>query len=257
MEPSNDPSDARAAWNQVSARYQERQAIPTHSAHYGPWAPTEEELRLLGDVRGLRILEIGCGGGQTSIALARAGAVVAGLDLSDAQLALARRLAAEAGVRVAFQQGRADDLSAYASAAWDLVFSAYAFPYVEQMPRALAECARVLVPGGRLVFCQDHPLRACFFDAADEEDTVYPSRNYFDRSPMRWHFADTGVAMVSYHRTLADWIGLLAEAGFTLRRLLEPEPPTGQLDDVWPADGALAPLRLLPQAIIFVAERSR
>ncbi|MBK8799296.1 MAG: hypothetical protein IPM07_24675 [Anaerolineales bacterium] len=44
--------DMRTAWNQVAAHYQRRHAIPTDSAHYGPWAPLENELRLLGDVSG-------------------------------------------------------------------------------------------------------------------------------------------------------------------------------------------------------------
>ena len=75
------PIQMRRAWNQVSAHYQRRHAIPTNSAHYGPWAPLENELRLLGDVRGRRILEVGCGGGQCSIAFAKQGALAAGLAL--------------------------------------------------------------------------------------------------------------------------------------------------------------------------------
>ena len=122
-----------------------------------PQARDENHLRLLGDVRGLRILEVGCGGGQCSIAFARQGAISAGVDLSDAQLDFARKLALDHGVEVHFQQGSAEDLSAYASNAWDVVFSAYAFQYVEQIEKALQECARVLAPGGRLVISRQSP----------------------------------------------------------------------------------------------------
>ncbi len=88
--------DMRAAWNRTSAGYQRLHQIPTDAAHYGPWAPDESELRLLGDVRGKRILEIGCGGGQCSIAFARQGAIAVGIDLSDEQLAFASQLAQSA-----------------------------------------------------------------------------------------------------------------------------------------------------------------
>ena len=88
--------DMRAAWNRTSAGYQRLHQISTDAAHYGPWAPDESELRLLGDVRDKRILEIGCGGGQCSIAFARQGAIAVGIDLSDEQLAFASELAQSA-----------------------------------------------------------------------------------------------------------------------------------------------------------------
>lgn len=245
----------RAAWDSISGWYQARHAIPTESAHYGPWAPPENELRLLGDVQGLRILEVGCGGGQCSIAFARQGAVCAGIDLSDAQLRFARDLAQANAVDVRFEQGSADDLSAFDSGAWDVVFSAYAFQYVEKLREALHECARVLTSGGRLVISLDHPFRDCFFDETDDDLTVYASRSYFDPSPMRWTFGETGVAMVSYHRTVAQWVSMLGEAGFTLQQLLEPAPPEEMLDEIWPMDDALSALRHIPVTIIFVAQK--
>lgn len=248
--------DMRAAWNQAAPDYQRRRVSATDSAHYGPWAPLEDELQLLGDVRGRRILEIGCGGGQCSIAFAKQGAIVAGLDLSDAQLDHARTLATAEEVAVEFVQGAAEDLHHFADGAWDIVFSVYAFQYVADMPRCLAECARVLRPEGRLVFSLDHPFRDCFFDAAERELTLYPARSYFDASPMTWRFADSGVWMHSYHHTLAAWIEMLTAAGFRLLRLLEPAPPTELLDEVWPDDDPLSALRHIPPTVIFMAARA-
>jgi ubiquinone/menaquinone biosynthesis C-methylase UbiE len=249
--------DLRAAWNRVSGDYQAAHAIPSHSAHYGPWAPLENELRLLGDVRGLRILEVGCGGGQCSVAFAKQGALVAGIDLSDEQLAFARRLAEREGVAVEFFQGSAVNLGVFASGAWDVVFSAYAFQYVREMPRCLAECSRVLRPGGRLVFSLDHPFRDCFLDAEEDTMSIVPSRSYFDNSPQRWSWtlARASVPMESYHFTIAQWVEMLAGAGFRLVRLLEPAPPAEMVEEIWPADDALAALGLIPQTVIFVAEK--
>ncbi len=158
----------RTAWNANSETYQSLHEIGTDSAHYGPWAPLENELRLLGDVRGLHILEAGCGGGQCCIAFAKQGATVTGVDLSDDQIEFARKLAAREQVDVAFAQGDITDLSAYKSDAWDVVFSVYTLQYVAEIQQCLHECARLLKPGGRLVFSLDHPFRDCFHD--DEED---------------------------------------------------------------------------------------
>src|SRR5262245_54401404 len=104
--------DLRTSWNRLAGDYQRAHPIRTDAAHYGVAAPEEDELRLLGDVAGKRILELGCGGGQCSIAFAREGARCVGVDLSDAQVEHARELAAAhssqiavAGGAVEFHQG--------------------------------------------------------------------------------------------------------------------------------------------------------
>ncbi len=246
--------DMRAAWNRTSAGYQQLHQIPVDSAHYGPWAPTENELRLLGDVRGKRILELGCGGGQCSIAFALQGATSTGIDLSDEQLEFARRLAVQSGVQVNFHQGDAADLSRFEDASFDAVFSAYAFGYVQDMAHCLAETARVLSPGGLLVFSLDHPFRDCFWDEETDEESLTPARSYFLRDPSDWQFSTSGEWMRSYHRTIGDWTDLLREAGLQLQRILEPEPAlTPEEENTWSESYDLETARLIPQTIIFVA----
>lgn len=249
-------TDLRNSWNRVAAHYQALHRHSTASAHYGPWAPNEEELRLLGDVGGSRILELGCGGGECCIAFARQGAQVTGLDWSEGQLDYARSRARQAQLAIQFVQGDAADLRQFAGASWEIVFSTYTFQYLTDLPKTLQECARVLVAGGRLVFSLDHPLRDCFFDATEHELSVYPARSYFDSSPLVWRFANPGVWMHTHHHTVGEWIDLLGQAGFRLQRLLEPVPPRELLDALWPEDDARAPLRCLPQTIIFVAAKS-
>lgn len=253
---SRRPIDMRAAWNRTSAAYQARHRIPVDTAHYGPWMPTERELRLLGDVAGRRILELGCGGGQCSIAFARQGATAVGLDLSDEQLAFARRLARQHGVSVDFLQGDAADLDRFADASFDVVFSAYALQYVEAIERCLAGVARVLAPGGLLVFSLDHPFRAVFWDEEEDEDSVVATRSYWRRGAMEWQFGGSGEWMRSFHRTVGDWVDLLAAAGLAVRRILEPEPQlTPEEELAWRDSYTLELVRLVPHTIIFVADR--
>ncbi len=249
--------DMRGAWNRTSAGYQELHQIPTDSAHYGPWAPTEAELGLLGEVRGRRILELGCGGGQCSITFARQGAEAVGIDLSDEQLAFARRLAAAEGVAVSFVQGDASDLGRWDDGAFDIVFSSYALHYVPDVERCLREVSRVLVPGGRLVFSLDHPFWNCFFDEEEDEDSLTPARSYFRRGAMEWQFRTGGEWMRSFHRTVGDWVDALHGAGLQVERVLEPEPVLGPEEESrWGDDYELMMARLVPQTVIFVARKA-
>ena len=265
--------DMRAAWTRTSAGYQRLHQIPTDAAHYGPWAPDESELRLLGDVRGKRILEIGCGGGQCSIAFARQGAIAVGIDLSDEQLAFARQLAqsvlapgvandSDALVLPTFLQGDASDLSRFTDGSFDLVFSAYALQYVPHIEACLAEVSRVLrradmaagVPGRQFVFSLDHPFRDCFWDDDNGEESLQPLRSYFTRGAMDWQFGSSGEWMRSYHRTIGDWIALLHDANLQVERILEPEPVlTAEEQASWSESYDLEAAKLIPQTIIFVA----
>jgi len=248
--------DMRAAWNHISLGYQTEHQIAVDAAHYGPFLPSETELGLLGDVAGQRILELGCGGGQCSIAFARQGALAAGVDLSDEQIAFARRLAAQHGVSVDFRQGDAADLSGFVNASFDIVFSAYALHYVPTIERCLAEAARVLIPGGRLVFSLDHPLREVFWDEEADEDSLLAVRSYWRRGPMDWEWTGCQARMRSFHRTLGDWVDLLRDAGFQVQRILEPEPQLDNAETIsWSGTYDLEIVRLIPQTVIFVARK--
>ena len=259
--------DMRAAWNRTSAAYQRLHQIPTDAAHYGPWMPDENALRLLGDVRGRRILELGCGGGQCSIAFARQGALVVGVDLSDEQLDFARHLAEqEAGdfAPPAFLQGEASDLSRFADQSFDVVFSAYALHYVPQIETCLAEVSRVLrnhergegLSGGQLVFSLDHPFRDCFWDDESGEDSLQPMRSYFTRGPMEWQFESGGEWMRSFHRTIGDWVTLLRDANLPVERILEPSPVlSAEEQSSWAESYDLETAQLIPQTIIFTARK--
>src|SRR5438445_8830829 len=127
------PTDNAAAWDRHSAGYQAGAQLPTDVAHYGPDIGTEAELRLLGDLKGKRVLELGCGGGQCSIAFARQGATAIGVDFSAEQLAFARRLVEREGVKVELRQGDVADLAFLRADSIDLAFSAYAFGFVEAL----------------------------------------------------------------------------------------------------------------------------
>jgi SAM-dependent methyltransferase len=246
--------DIRHKWNQVSPYYQAEHNIPTAFIHWGPHCPNEDALHLLGEVKGKKTLEIGCGGGQNTIALAKRGAIATGVDLSDAQVEFARELARKEGVEATFLQSNAEDLAAIADASHDLALSAFAFQFVEHMDRCCAEVARVLRPGGLFVFSVNHP----FFYCVAESGEMKIEFSYFDQ--VYWYdWEQDGLTsrprMTEYQRTVSEWHGLLRAAGLEVLAILEPQPvETGSGFD-WGGGYAPERQRMVPATIIWKARK--
>ncbi len=221
-------------WDRYADEYQ-----ATHGAFLGDvgfvWGPeglSEADAGVLGEVAGRDVLEVGSGAGQCSRWVRARGGRAIGLDLSFRQLQHARRIDDETGVRVPSVLGTATALP-FANASFDVVFSSFgALQFVHEIDVAVAETARVLRPGGRFAFSITHPTRWMFSDDPTEAGLV-ASQSYWDRTPYVEVDDATGlVTYVEHHRTLGDWVSLLAGAGFAITALLEPEWPAGH-DRVW------------------------
>lgn len=215
-------SDLVAAWDRFSAEYQRNAGLPTDVAHYGPDIPTEADLRLLGNLKGKRVLELGCGAAQCSIAFAKAGATAIGVDFSAEQLAHARRLCEQEEVKVDLRLGDMADLAFLRADSVDVAFSAYAFDYVEDLGRVFRQVHRVLKVGAPMVFSLTHPA---YFVADENTAPPVPVRSYFDRSPERFEWG--GVDFTAYPHTFANLYMGLVRASYRVDLVLEPEPVPG------------------------------
>ncbi|WP_136519865.1 class I SAM-dependent methyltransferase [Cellulomonas telluris] len=218
------------------------------------WCPEglrESQARLLGDVAGAHVLEVGAGAAQGTRWLASvAGARAVATDVSHGMLAAGAADERAHGVRVPLVQADARALP-FADATFDAAFTAFgALPFVPDAHRVHAEVARVLRPGGRWVFSVTHPVRWAFPDDPGPGGLT-ATRSYFDRRPYVEQAADGRVLYAEYHRTLGDHVADVVGAGFVLDRLVEPQWPEGH-DRVW---GGWGPLRgaLLPGTAILVA----
>ncbi len=216
------PADNTAAWDQAAAAYLAGAQLPTDVAHYGPDIGTEADFRLLGDLKGKRVLELGCGAAQNSIAFAKQGAIAIGVDQSSEMLAAARRRSDQEEVKVELRQGDVADLAFMRADSVDLVFSAYAFGYVDDLNRVFRQVHRVLRVGAPLVFSLPHPAYHLLDDDHPEQPLLV-RRSYFDREP--YDFEWFGTTFTQYHHTLADLHTALVRASFSVDTLLEP-PPT-------------------------------
>jgi SAM-dependent methyltransferase len=219
------------------------------------WCPEgvdEAEARLLGEVRGRRVLEVGCGAAQCARWLVTQGAEVVAFDLSHRQLRHSRRIDEDTGVRVPVVQADAESLP-FAGSSFDVACSAFgALPFVADPLAVFREVRRVLRPGGRFVFSVSHPVRWAFPDDPGPRGLT-SDRSYFDRSAYVEHDEDGIVTYVEHHRTMADWVNLVVGAGLAVAGLLEPEWPAGH-ERVW---GGWSPLRgsHLPGTAIFTCVR--
>ncbi|WP_242454778.1 class I SAM-dependent methyltransferase [Bailinhaonella thermotolerans] len=219
------------------------------------WCPEgldEADARLLGDVRGKRVLEIGCGAGQCARWLVTQGARAVGVDLSYRQLQHSRRIDLDTGLRLPVAAADARALP-FADESFDAVCSAYgAIPFVADSAAVMREAARVLRPGGLFVFSVTHPIRWSFPDDPGPHGLT-ATRPYFDRTPYVEFDEDGEPAYAEHHRTLGDRVAELTAAGLVLTALTEPEWPEGH-DRVW---GAWSPLRgrLIPGTAIFSARK--
>jgi ubiquinone/menaquinone biosynthesis C-methylase UbiE len=109
----------------------------------------EALFALLPGLQGRRVLEVGCGTGNISLALARRGARLVGLDLSFPMLALAHHKARREGLPLTFIRGAAGSLP-FAAARFHGVISILALDFIPDRAAALGEMVRVLRPGGFL-----------------------------------------------------------------------------------------------------------
>lgn len=244
----------RGWWDHDADDYQAE-----HGAFLGEvdfrWCPEglrEADVRLLGELAGRRVLEVGCGAAACARWLATQGAHPVAFDLSAGMLRHAARAAHASGVPVPLVQADALALP-FAGASFDIACTAFgAIPFVDDSAALMAEVHRVLRPGGRWVFSVTHPMRWVFLDDPGEGGLT-AVHSYFDRSPYVEQ-DDRGVASyVEQHRTLGDRIRELVGAGFRLLDLVEPEWPAGHRE-TW---GQWSPLRgrLFPGTAIFVAEK--
>ncbi len=211
----------RAFLDADAQAYQDRHgdALASIPMAWGVWRVPETEVGALGDVRGLDVLEVGCGAGQWSVALAGIGARATGLDLSAAQLAYARERARTAGASVRLVLADAERVP-LRDASFDIVFADHgAFSFCDP-DRSIPEAARLLRPGGRLTFCIGTALHALTWD---REAQVQSDRLHADWFGMRRF--DWGEGTVDFHLGYGEWIRLFRRHGFVVEDLFELQAP--------------------------------
>jgi SAM-dependent methyltransferase len=184
---------------------------------WGVWHVPESELRLLPDLDGIDVVELGCGTGYVSAWLARGGARPVGLDASGRQLATARMLQGEFGLRFPLIHGDAER-PPLRDASFDLAISEYGAAIWCDPYRWIPEAARLLRPGGRLVFLGHSYLSMLTFPDDDLPAGETLLRPHFGMHRFVWPDDGGGVEFAVPH---GEMIGLLHASGFEVEDLVE------------------------------------
>lgn len=206
--------DVRAWWEATSRWFQADLEHPIELR----WGRINPDEPILADVDGLDVLELGCGGGQCSIALATRGANVTGVDLSRAQLQYARDVLAQhdTGAPVSLVEGDITTLP-FTANRFDLVFNASVFQWVDDLDSVFQHVARVLRPDGRFVFSTPNP----YYDIIDPE-THRVEDSYYETGRQVETDTDLDLDMVTYRHSIGEIHTALTTAGFRVDRIIEP-----------------------------------
>ena len=214
----------------------------------GEWSAFQT---LLPNLRGKRLLDLGCGfGWHCRYARQQGARSVVGVDLSEQMLAHAIKTTNDPGVE--YQQSAIEDID-FSANAFDVVLSSLAIHYVEHFDLVCQKISQCLVANGTFVMSVEHPI----FTAHASQDWSYgpngekrhwPVDNYQHEGcrHTQWMVDD----VIKYHRTIETYVNTLIDSGFRILKLLEPTPSPEMLIDnpAW-ADECRRPMFLLVSAV--------
>ncbi len=218
----SDAAKNAASWADANRQYTDENAETNWALDeisWGIWGIDESQLNVLGDVVGLDVVELGCGTAYFSAWLAKKGARPVGVDITPAQLATARRMMEKVGIEFPLVEADAGE-TGLPDASFDLVLSEYGASIWVDPYRWIPEAARLLRPGGRLVFLRNSTL-VILCSTNDVPATTTLQRPMFGMHRFDWGDSEG----VEFHLPHGEWIDLLRANGFGIERLIEVQAP--------------------------------
>jgi SAM-dependent methyltransferase len=214
----------QADWTAAAAEYAAKGRIQwAGPVSWGIWAVPETQLQLLPDVEGRDVLELGCGTGYVSSWLVRRGARAVGLDPTWAQLQSARSFQAEFNIGFPIVAAAAE-ASPFQDESFDVIISEYGASIWSDPYLWIPEAARLLRPGGELIFLVNGTLLIlCEFDDGEIAATPEMKRDYFGMHRLDWPDEEG----IEFHLGYGDMIRLLRANAFEIEDLIEVRPPEG------------------------------
>ncbi|MCS6123969.1 class I SAM-dependent methyltransferase [Shewanella baltica] len=213
----------------------------------GEWQALRENLP---ELRGKRVLDLGCGyGWHCQYAAEQGAAAVVGIDISAKMLEKARELTTADNVR--YENTAIEDFES-PSGAFDVVLSSLTLHYVQDLDAVFAKVAEQLSAQGVFCYSVEHPVfTSCeqqnwHFDS-EGKIAHFPVDNYFKEGKRETSFL--GADVVKYHRTIESHFKALISAGFQVDALIEPMPPLEMINKMGWQDELRRPMMLILRAI--------
>ena len=226
-ELSADALRNREIWTQENAEYTGPKALDTwrqEEIRWGVFQVPESEVGALPEVAGKDVVELGCGTAYFSAWLARRGARPVGVDVTPAQLATARQCQQELGIEFPLVEASAEDVP-LPDASFDLALSEYGASIWCEPDRWVAEAARLLRPGGDLVFLVNSTLAIlCSPDEGKVAEQL--QRPQFGMHRFVWPPDEE----INFYIPHGEWIRVLTQRGFEVVALHELQAPAEAMD---------------------------
>lgn len=188
---------------------------------------------LMPEMKGKRMLDLGCGYGWHCKYAVEQGAVgVVGVDLSEKMIGKAKEINADR--RIDYKVMAVEDFD-YATQQFDVVLSSLTFHYIESFDGVCRDVSCCLKSGGEFIFSVEHPVFTAqgsqqWYKNDDGEIAHWPVDNYFSEAVRTTNFL--GEEVHKYHRTLTTYISGLLSNGFRIIDLIEPQPTADMLATV-------------------------
>jgi SAM-dependent methyltransferase len=228
-ELSGDARRNREVWTQENAAYTGPKALEAwqqDEIRWGVFQVPEAEVGALPDVDGKDVVELGCGTAYFSAWLAKRGARPVGVDVTPAQLESARECQRQLGIEFPLVEASAEDVP-LPDGSFDLALSEYGASIWCEPERWLAEAARLLRPGGELVFLTNSTLAILCSPDDDTPIVERLVRPQFGMYRFDWPGENEGINFYVPH---GEWIRLLGENGFEVVALHELQAPADAVD---------------------------
>jgi len=183
-------------------------------------------FELIGNIKGLTVLDLACGEGYNTRILAKKGAKATGTDFSPKQIELAVQEEKKENLGIKYKVMDAANLTSLPDNCFDLVTCFMALQDIENYRKAISETSRVLKPSGRFIFTIPHP---CFEKMTVNGKRIDAADAYFGETkfPINWNMKrlSTPFKTISFHRTLTDYFDALNKSRLHVSKLVEPRFP--------------------------------
>jgi len=247
---------ARKDWNRMAENYQ---AFREEQGTYNELVEVPAMLSLIGGVKGKKVLDAGCGYGYYSVLLAKRGATVTGIDISERMIELAKKNAHKASVECEFFVCDMQDLSVFTKNSFDMVISSIVVGYLDNLEKAFSEVFRILKGNGVFAFSENHPLLKGSWEKDSKGKRLHWNiDNYFNRSvrTIEWGTQNGNIIETSSrHRTVQDYFDALTTSGLLVERLVEPEPLVPTISNNRASQEHSARAKRIPIFILFKARK--
>ncbi|MEA2031367.1 MAG: class I SAM-dependent methyltransferase [candidate division Zixibacteria bacterium] len=211
----------RKLWNEIADIHYQHPDYRVGDFLEG-WCPLKSlELNTLKDVSGKHLLHLFCQFGMDSLAWARRGAIVTGVDISDRSIELAYKLRQESNINADFIRCDVLDLIGKMDAQFDIIFQSYGtLCWISDLNKWAEIVAHYLVQGGTFFIVDDHPIIYTLMEEGTSYFETNPQRynNQYDYCDREYEWKEDSI---EWQHSLSDIINALIKAGLTIESLGE------------------------------------